>query len=102
MKHVNVREIWAVGTGIKNRGQKFVAVLDSNGKYVLNRKKPSLGGRSETNKAENKIYVDSLDEAADLLSTDDYLINLVSISSPHTRALRCYNKVTIMEGRSKL
>ena len=84
--------ITAIGTRGKAEGKIFSAKKDSSGRYVLNRKKPSSSG-SPTNKAVNKVYVSSLNQAADLLATNDYLINLVSTDGK--RALRQYAKVKI-------
>lgn len=89
---VTVISISAVGTRGDAKGKVFVAKPDSSGRYVLNRKKPS-GSSNPTNKAINKNYAGSLDEAADLLRTNNYLINLVSPDGK--RALRELKKVRI-------
>jgi len=53
----------------------------------------SPGEKNTTNRAENKVYVSDLSEAADLLATNEHLINLVS--SDGKRALREFKKVKI-------
>lgn len=87
-----VKKITAVGTRGDAKGKVFFAKKDSTSRYVLNKKK-SASSLNPTNKAVNKVYVASLDEAAKLLSTDGYLINLVSEDGK--RALREYKKVSI-------
>ena len=89
---MKVISISSVGTRGDAKGKVFVAKPDSSGRYVLNRKKPSSSS-SPTNNAINKKYADSLDEAADLLRTNDYLINLVSPDGK--RALRELKTVRI-------
>lgn len=85
--------ITAVGTRGDAAGKQFTARPDSSGRYVLNRKRPSSSG-SPTNHAVNKVYAASLDEAAALLATGDYLINLVAADG--TRALRHHGKVRVI------
>lgn len=92
-KYSNVSRISAWGTRGEAKNFEFIAKADANGKYVLNRKTTSTSGNT-TNKAVNKVLVDTLTEAANLLATDDYLINLVS--EQNKRALRSYNKVKIL------
>ena len=87
-----VINISAIGTRGDARGKVFVAKPDSSGRYVLNHKKAS-SSTHPTNKAVNKVFATSLTEAARLLETDDYLINLVS--SDGKRALREFKKVRI-------
>ena len=87
-----VKKITAVGTRGDAKGKLFTAKKDSAGYYVLNKKK-SANSLNPTNKAVNKVRVASLDEAAKILSTDEYLINLVS--EDEKRALREYKKVYI-------
>jgi hypothetical protein len=87
-----VISITAIGTSGDAQGKKFVAKPDSSGRFVLNRKKPS-GSAKSTNMATNKVFAANLTEAAQLLRTDDYLINLVA--SDGTRALRELKKVRI-------
>ena len=87
-----VLSITAIGTRGDAAGKTFIARPDSSGRYVLNRKRPSTSG-SPTNKAVNKVFAASLDQAADLLATNDYLINLVSADGK--RALRQHSKVQI-------
>ena len=98
MKYKSVTKITAIGTSGKAKGHEFIATPDSKGRYVLNRKvsKPSEGNK--TNNAVNKVYTKTLTEAANLLATDDYLINLTSrFDSKTTRALRAFTKVVIHE-----
>ncbi|MAC32063.1 MAG: hypothetical protein CME38_00470 [Haliea sp.] len=85
--------ITAVGTRGDAKGQVFTAKRDRDRAYVLNRKvsAPSEGNR--TNRAVNKVRVDSLDEAYELLSTDQYLINLTGPGGK--RALREFAKVVV-------
>lgn len=87
-----VTKISAIGTRGKVTGKIFVAKTDSSGRYVLN-KKTSSSSIDPTNKAVNKVFASSLTEAANLLATDDYLINLVDEEG--TRALREFKKVKI-------
>lgn len=88
---MTVTKISAYGTrGLEN--VRFVAKPDRSGRYVLNKKRSSPSANT-TNKAVNKVYVDSLDEAAELLRTGDYLINLVAPDG--SRALRQLAKVRI-------
>lgn len=88
-----VTRISAVGTRGEAKGQVFAAKPDSNGKFVLNKKKSSPGNGNTTNRAINKHYVGTLTEAAELLATNEYLINLVAPNGK--RALREYRKVKI-------
>lgn len=88
---MTITRISANGTrGLENI--QFLAKPDRSGRYVLNRKQPSFS-KHPTNKAVNKVYVDSLNEAAELLRTGDYLINLVAPGG--SRALRQLSKVRI-------
>lgn len=89
-----VFEISAVGTRGSAAGKKFTAVPDRSGRFVLNRKTSSSVG-NKTNLAANKVYADTLDDAAQLLRTGDYLINLVGPGG--SRALRELAKVKIQE-----
>tara|TARA_B110000503_G_scaffold96415_1_gene144997 strand:- start:1000 stop:1296 length:297 start_codon:yes stop_codon:yes gene_type:complete len=93
MKYCNVIKISALGTRGKAKGLTFTAEQDRLGRYVLNKKTatPSQGNR--TNRAENKSYAESLTEAANMLATDDYLINLVCPDGK--RALRKFGTVII-------
>jgi len=88
----SVINISAKGTRGLAEGKLFSVKKDSSGRYVLNKKKSSYS-TEPTNKAINKVYADSLNEAATLLATDDYLINLVDESGK--RALRAFSKVEI-------
>jgi hypothetical protein len=90
-----VIRISAIGSRGDAKGKIFIAKEDSSGKYVLNRKRSS-SSTNPTNKAVNKVYVNSLTEAASLLATGDYLINLVDEHG--VRALRALNKVKIEYG----
>jgi hypothetical protein len=87
-----VAKISAIGTRGDAKGKVFVAKKDSSGRYVLN-KKTSSNSINPTNKAVNKVFVSSLTEAAKLLATEDYLINLVDEEGK--RALREFKKVKI-------
>lgn len=93
MKYSNVKKISALGTRGSAKGIEFIAKENRSGKYILNKKSTSPSKGNTTNKAENKISVSTLTEAANLLSTNEYLINL--ISSDGKRALREYKKVKI-------
>ncbi|WP_109125157.1 hypothetical protein [Dyella sp. C11] len=87
-----VVKISAFGTRGRALGKLFIAKPDSSGRYVLNRKQPAHSA-DPTNNAKNKVYALSLTEAAALLATDEYLINLVCPAG--SRALREYRKVNI-------
>ena len=90
---MKVTRIWAKGTRGKAAGETFEARRDRSGKYVLNRKASvSLTGEP-TNKAVNKVYVETLDEAWCLMNTGDYLINL--ISGAGIRALRKLSSIHV-------
>jgi len=93
MSYKKVTKISAIGTKGAVKGKVFTAKQDSAGRYVLNKKTTKPGKGNSTNEAVNKAYVNTLTEAANLLSTDDYLINLVA--STGQRALREYKKVKI-------
>lgn len=84
--------ISAIGTGGSVLGKTFEAKPDSSGRYVLNRKKPT-GSTPATNMAASKVFAADLTEAAKLLETDEYLINLVGPGGK--RALRELKKVRI-------
>jgi len=88
-----VTKITAIGTSGAAKGKIFNAKPDSLGRYVLNKKTSSPSEGNKTNLATNKVYTADLNEAADLLKTDDYLINL--ISNDGNRALRQFKKVKI-------
>jgi len=88
-----VIQISAIGTSGEAKGKVFTANMDSSGRYVLNKKVSSPGKKNTTNRAENKVYVSDLSEAADLLAKNEHLINLVS--SDGKRALREFKKVKI-------
>jgi hypothetical protein len=88
---MKIAKISAIGTRGRAAGLEFIAKQDRNGKYVLNRKVPSTSA-TMTNYSVNKVYVDNLDQAWDLLQKDTHLINLIG----HTgRALRNVRSVKI-------
>ena len=87
-----VIRISATGTSGSALGKIFEAKPDSLGRYVLNRKKPT-GSTITTNMAASKVFAADLTEAAKLLETDEYLINLVGPEGK--RALREFKKVRI-------
>lgn len=88
-----VKRINALGTRGKALGDVFVAKPNKSGQFVLNRKNSVTAGGSPTNFAINKVFVSTLNEAAKLLATDEFLIHLVS--DKNRRALREYKKVKI-------
>ncbi len=95
MSYTSVQKITATGTRGAAKGVVFTATPDKQGRYVLNKKKPS-DSEDPTNKAVNKVYVKSLTEAANLLATDDYLINMTGrVSSETRRGLREFKQVVI-------
>lgn len=81
---MSITKISAFGTRGKASGLKFVAKKNAQGKYELNKKVPSTSA-TQTNYAVNKVYVDTLDQAWQLLQKDSHLINLIG---PTGRALR--------------
>lgn len=83
--NMKINRIYAIGTSGKAKGITFEALQDSNGKYVLNKKVPSSAS-TKTNYAINKVLVDALDDAWNLMTDNEYLINLTS--PRNTRALR--------------
>ncbi|MBS0274649.1 MAG: hypothetical protein JSR55_09655 [Proteobacteria bacterium] len=88
-----VVEISAIGTRGKAAGKKFKAKKDADGMYVLNRKTSSPTTGNITNYARNKVGVVTLNEAARLLLTDKFLINLMA--EDRKKALRALKKVVI-------
>lgn len=90
--HGEVKRIYAIGK-VKGEPTLFIAKHDRSGRYVLNRKKSSPINGNTTNRAENKVYVATLREAAELLETGEYLINLVTDHG--IRALRSHKAVVI-------
>ena len=90
-----ITRISAIGTRGDVLGKVFEAKPDSSGRYVLNRKKPT-GKNPATNMAASKVFAADLTEAATLLETNDYLINLVGPGGK--RALRELKKVRIEAG----
>lgn len=82
---MKVKSIWAMGTSGAVEGLTFYAKPNRSGKYVLN-KKAVAGAKHATNKLQQKVYVDSLCEAWELLQHDKHLINLTGPSGE--RALR--------------
>ena len=87
-----VKRIYAIGK-VKGKPTLFTAKHDRSGRYVLNRKKSSPTTGNTTNRAENKVYAANLREAAELLATGEYLINLVTDHG--IRALRSHKAATI-------
>ena len=81
---MKITKISAIGTRGRAAGLEFVAKQNRNGKYVLNRKVPSTSA-TMTNYSVNKVYVDTLNQAWDLLQKDGHLINLIG---PTGRVLR--------------
>lgn len=92
-KMSQIKKIYATGTRGDAAGKEFSAKPNKDGKYVLNKKKPSAS-KTATNMAASKVYVDTLDEAYDLLKTEQYLINLVCALG--SRALRKYDAVKVL------
>ncbi|MFL1404631.1 hypothetical protein ACJO2E_04700 [Marinobacter sp. M1N3S26] len=90
--HGEVKRIYAIGK-VKGEPALFTAKHDRSGRYVLNRKNSSTTTGNTTNRAENKVYAATLREAAALLETGEYLINLVTDGG--IRALRSHKAVTI-------
>lgn len=90
--HGEVKRIYAIGK-VKGEPTLFTAKHDRSGRYVLNRKKSSPTTGNTTNRAENKVYAATLREAAELLESGEFLINLVTDKG--FRALRSYKSVTI-------
>ncbi len=91
--HGEVKRIYAVGK-VKGEPTLFTAKHDRYGRYVLNRKKSSPTDGNTTNRAENKVHATTLQEAAELLESGEFLINLVTDKG--IRALRSYKSVTIV------
>ncbi|MER8077236.1 hypothetical protein ACODTT_06690 [Acinetobacter pittii] len=87
-----IKRLYAIGTSGKAKGDFFEAKKNKNGFYVLNLK-VTCGGVESTNKAVNKVEVETLDKAYELLKSDNYLINLTDKCG--NRALREYSKVKI-------
>jgi hypothetical protein len=90
--YVGIREIYALGTSGKVKGKKFKARKNNKGFYVLN-KKSKEDGINTTNRAKNIVLVETLEDALNLLKTNDYLINLVC--DDNTRALREHAKIIV-------
>ncbi|MHA7855336.1 hypothetical protein [Marinobacter shengliensis] len=90
--HGEVKRIYAIGK-VKGEPTLFTAKHDRSGRYVLNRKKSSPTAGNTTNRAANKVYAATLKEAAELLESGEFLINLVTDKG--IRALRSYKSVTI-------
>jgi hypothetical protein len=89
-----VKAIYAFGTRGDQVNVRFEAKAEPCGGYALHRKvrKTSV---NQTNKAENKVIVSSLDEAAELVRTGDFLISLKQGKGP--RSLRDHKKLMIIE-----
>jgi len=94
MEYSDVQKISAIGTRGNAKNVEFVAKPDRSGRYVLNKKSSSPVAGNNTNKSSNKVYAGTLSEAAAMLATNDYLINLVSPDGK--RALRMFSKVCIV------
>ena len=95
MSYTSVQKITATGTSGAVKGVVFMATPDKQGRYVLN-KKTSSTAKNRTNKAVNKVYAENLTEAANLLATNDFLINMTArVNSKIRRALREFKKVVI-------
>ena len=90
--NVGIREIYSFGTRGKVKGKKFKARKNGKGFYVLN-KKAKEGRSNTTNRAKNIVLVETLEDAFNLLKTNDYLINLVC--DDNSRALREHSKVLV-------
>lgn len=90
---MSIIEISATGTRGSAKSQLFKAKPDSKGMYVLNRKTSSPSKGNTTNHAKNKVSVATLEEAFTLLSTNDYLINVVDDRGK--RALRSLKNVKV-------
>jgi transposase-like protein len=89
---MRISKLYAIGTRGKAAGLEFVAKKNANGKYVLNKKVPSTSA-SSTNYAVNKVSVDTLDEAWELLKNDQYLINVTGPTN--SRALRKLSAIKV-------
>ncbi|SFR78381.1 hypothetical protein SAMN05216203_3024 [Marinobacter daqiaonensis] len=90
--HGEVKRIYATGK-VKGEPTLFTAKHDRSGRYVLNRKKSSPTTGNTTNRAENKVYTATLREAAELLESGEFLINVVTENG--VRALRSYRSVVV-------
>ena len=88
-----VTSISATGSSKSALGKLFIAKPDASGRYVLNSKKSAAASGTSTNYAINKIYALDLTEAARLLQTDEYLIDLKGVDGQ--RALRARDSVKI-------
>tara|TARA_E500000305_G_C4029253_1_gene243896 strand:- start:11321 stop:11611 length:291 start_codon:yes stop_codon:yes gene_type:complete len=86
-----ILSITAIGTRGDVKGEIFSAKRDKDGAYILNRKSSTPSAGNRTNLAASKVRVDSLDEAYEMLSTNEYLINLTGPGG--VRALRQFSKV---------
>lgn len=89
---MGIREIYSFGTRGKVKGKRFKAKKNSKGFYVLN-KKAKEDRVHTTNRSKNIVLVETLEDALNLLKTNDYLINLVC--EDNTRALREHSKILI-------
>lgn len=110
MKYKNVIKISAEGTRGKVNGLECVAEPTPDGKYVLNKKvettEKSKAEKNKTNKARNKVFANTLTEAANMLATNEYVINLIYTipvgdkalgKFKRQRSLQNYESVTIIE-----
>tara|TARA_B110000238_G_C16010354_1_gene388593 strand:- start:395 stop:676 length:282 start_codon:yes stop_codon:yes gene_type:complete len=91
MEYSDVKKISAIGTRGDAKNVEFIAKPGRRGRYVLNKKSSSPAAGNNTNQALNKVYVGTLSEAAAMLATNDYLINLVSPDGK-----RVFSKVSIV------
>jgi|GEM_PF-1787945 len=87
-----IKRIYAIGK-VKGEPTLFTAKHDRSGRYVLNRKNSSPTAGNTTNRAENKVYAATLREAAELLESGEFLINVVTENG--VRALRSYRSVVV-------
>ncbi|MEG4582199.1 hypothetical protein QUA71_21675 [Microcoleus sp. MON1_C5] len=86
---LRIKRIWALGTRGKVKNVEFEARRDSQGRYVLNhRHKLECEDGEGRNRAVNKQYMLSLDEAWDLLKTNLYVIHLTGCEPRSSRSLR--------------
>jgi hypothetical protein len=87
-----IKRIYATGK-VKGKTTVFTARHNNSGKFVLNRKTTSPTNGNTTNRAKNKVLVSTLQEAATLLASGEYLINLVTDKG--IRGLRSHTAVIV-------
>jgi len=90
----HIRAIYAFGKQKEREHVRFDAIEEPGGGYALHRKVRSATGNS-TNKAENKVLVASLDEAAALVRSGEFLISLKPAKGP--RSLRDHKRLVFEE-----